>query len=90
MAANLHPDHGTIATFRRTNRTVIEAAFVQVLLLARETGLLRVGVVSIDGTKIDADASKYQSLRYDRIKALPEQLEADCGNRHGRHVCRPI
>jgi transposase len=77
IAANLHPDHDTIATFRRTNRVAIEAAFVQVLLLARETGLLRLGVVSIDGTKIDADASKYRSVRYDRIKALREKLAAD-------------
>ena len=77
VAANLHPDHDTIATFRRTNRTAIEAAFAQVLLLARETGLLRLGVVSIDGTKIDADASKYRSLRYDRIRALREQLAVD-------------
>ncbi|BAK83934.1 transposase [Komagataeibacter medellinensis NBRC 3288] len=43
----------------------------------RETGLLRPGVVLIDGTKIDADASKYRSLRYDRIRALREQLAAD-------------
>ncbi|EHH66877.1 transposase IS1182 family protein [Gluconobacter morbifer G707] len=77
VAANLHPDHDTIATFRRTNRTAIEAAFAQVLLLARETGLLRLGVVSIDGTKIDADASKYRSVRYDRIRALREQLAVD-------------
>lgn len=77
VAANLHPDHDTIATFRRMNRAAIETAFAQVLLLARETGLLRLGVVSIDGTKIDADASKYRSLRYDRIKALREKLAVD-------------
>ena len=77
VAANLHPDHDTIATFRRTNRAAIEAAFAQVLLLARETGLLRLGVVSIDGTKIDADASKCRSVRYARIRALREQLAVD-------------
>lgn len=77
VSANLHPDHDTIATFRRINRVAIEAAFAQVLLLARETGLLRLGVVSIDGTKIDADASKYRSLRYDRIRELREQLAVD-------------
>jgi transposase len=77
VAANLHPDHDTIATFRRINRTAIEAAFLQVLLLAREAGLLRLGTVSIDGTKIDASASKYCSIRYDRARALREQLAAD-------------
>jgi transposase len=61
VAANLHPDHDTIAAFRRSNKAAFEAAFVQVLLLARESGLLRVGTVSIDGTKIDANASKCPS-----------------------------
>ncbi|ACI49970.1 transposase IS1182 family protein [Gluconacetobacter diazotrophicus PA1 5] len=77
VAANLHPDHDTIATFRRGNRTAIEAAFMHVLLLARETGLVRLGTVSIDGTKIDANASKYRSIRYDRAKELREKLATD-------------
>lgn len=58
VAANLHPDHDTIATFCRASKTVFEAAFLQVLLLTRETGLLRPGTVSIDSTKIDANAPK--------------------------------
>jgi hypothetical protein len=49
-AANLHPDHDTIAAFRRTNRATFEAAFLQMLLLARESGLLRLGTVSTNGT----------------------------------------
>ncbi|QOF95900.1 IS1182 family transposase [Novacetimonas hansenii] len=77
VAANLHPDHDTIATFRRTNRAAIEAAFLQVLLLARETGLMRLGTVSIDGTKIDADASKFRSIRYDRMQELRAKLAGD-------------
>ncbi|GBQ66584.1 transposase [Komagataeibacter swingsii] len=77
VAANLHPDHDTIAVFRRGNRLAIEAAFVHVLLLARETGLVRLGTVSIDGTKIDANASKYRSIRYDRAKELRETLATD-------------
>ena len=79
VAANLHPDHDTIATFRRANKTAFEAAFVQVLLLARESGLLRLGTVSIDGTKIDANASKIRSVRYDRAQALRAKLAADIG-----------
>jgi transposase len=63
VAANLHPDHDTIATFRRTNKAAFEAAFLQVLSLVREAGLLRQGTVSIDGTKIDANASKIRSVR---------------------------
>ena len=77
IAANTHPDHDTIASFRRTNKPAFEAAFLQVLLLAREMGLLRLGTVSIDGTKIDANASKIRSLRYDRARALRAKLAAD-------------
>lgn len=77
IAANDHPDHDTIAKFRRDNGPAFEAAFTQVLLLARELGLLKVGMVSVDGTKIDANASKIRSLRYDRICALREKLASD-------------
>ena len=77
IAANTHPDHDTIATFRRTNKAAFEAAFLEVLLLARESGLLKLGTVSIDGTKIDANASKIRSVRYDRAKALRAKLAAD-------------
>ena len=77
VAANLHPDHDTIAVFRRNNKAAFEAAFVQVLPLARESGLLRVGTVSIDGTKLDANASKIRSVRYDRAKELRARLAAD-------------
>ena len=77
VAANLHPDHDTIAAFRRANRAAFEAAFLQVLLLARETGLLRLGMVAIDGTKLDANASKIRSVRYDRAKELRAKLTAD-------------
>lgn len=81
IAANTHPDHDTIAAFRRTNKAAFEAAFeaafLEVLLLARESGLLTLGTVSIDGTKIDANASKIRSVRYDRAQALREKLAAD-------------
>ena len=77
IAANTHPDHDTIAAFRRTNKAAFEAAFLEVLLLARTSGLLKLGTVSIDGTKIDANASKIRSVRYDRAKALRDKLAAD-------------
>ena len=77
IAANTHPDHDTIATFRRANKAAFEAAFLEVLLLARERGILKLGTVSIDGTKIDADASKIRSVRYDRAQALRAKLAAD-------------
>ena len=63
--------------FRRANKAAFETAFLEVLLLARESGLLRLGTVSIDGTKIDANASKIRSVRYDRAQTLREKLTAD-------------
>jgi transposase len=77
VAANLHPDHDTIAVFRRSNKAAFEAAFLQVLLMARESGLLQLGMVSIDGTKIDANASKIRSVRYDRAQELRAKLASD-------------
>ena len=77
IAANTHPDHDTIAKFRRENAGAFKTAFAQILLLAKELNILKVGMVSIDGTKIDANASKIKSLRYDRIEVLRARLEAD-------------
>src|SRR5271163_2679195 len=56
IAANDHPDHDTIATFRRRFLKEIEGLFVRVLLLAREMGVLKLGTVALDGTKIHANA----------------------------------
>jgi transposase len=77
VSANTHPDHDTIAAFRRQNRPAFEAAFLDILLMARQAGLLRVGTVSLDGTKIDANASKIRSVRYDRAQELRAKLAAD-------------
>jgi transposase len=77
LTADTHPDHDTICKFRRENFEAVAESFLQVLLLARELKLVRVGLVSVDGTKVDANASKHRSVRYDRAKALVEQLRAD-------------
>jgi transposase len=62
LAGNTHPDHDTVATFRRVNKELVRASFVRVLELARELGLLRVGMVAVDGTKLWANASKGATL----------------------------
>jgi transposase len=77
LCADTHPDHDTICKFRRENVAAISASFVQVLQLARELKLLKVGTISVDGTKVDANASKHRNVRYDRAGDLIEQLEAD-------------
>ena len=77
VAANTHPDHDTIATFRRENLAAFGESFLQVLLLAKALRLVKVGVVSVDGTKIDANASKHRSVRYDRAGELVDQLKLE-------------
>ncbi len=77
MAANRHPDHDTICKFRRENEKAVREAFLQVLLLAREVRLLRVGLVSVDGTQIDANASRHRNVRYDRAGELVDQLRGE-------------
>ena len=62
IAANQHPDHDTIAAFRRRFPGEITELFVQVLELAREMGVLRMGTVALDGTKIHANASRHSAL----------------------------
>jgi transposase len=77
LTGDTHPDHDTICTFRRENGPVIKQAFVEVLRVAREMKLLKVGTVSVDGTHIRANASKHKSLRYDRAGELERMLEKD-------------
>ncbi len=77
VAANHHPDHDTIATFRRENFAAVGESFLQVLLLAKELKLVKVGVVSVDGTKLDANGSKHRSVRYDRAGELIDQLKLE-------------
>jgi hypothetical protein len=69
LCANHHPDHDTIAKFRRENGPLLKGCFVRVLELAREVGLLKLGTVSIDGTKIAAHAAKKRSLRRAQLEA---------------------
>ncbi len=77
IAANDHPDHDTIATFRRRFLAEIEALFVQVLLLAREMGVLKMGTVALDGTKINANASRHSALSYEHAGKVEAQLKAE-------------
>jgi transposase len=77
IAANDHPDHDTIATFRRRFLKEIEALFVKVLLLAREMGVLKMGTVALDGTKIHANASRHSALSYEHAGKIEAQLKAE-------------
>ncbi len=77
IAANDHPDHDTIATFRRRFLKEIEKLFVEVLLLAREMGMLKLGTVGLDGTKIHANASRHSALSYEHAGKIEAQLKAE-------------
>ena len=77
ICGNEHPDHDTIAAFRKRFLKELEKLFVQILLLAQEMDFGKVGQVNIDGTKMNANASKHHAMSYDRIKQLEAQYEAE-------------
>jgi len=77
IAGNLHPDHDTLAAFRRRFGKEFEAAFVQVLQVARENQLARFGTVSLDGTKIHANASRHSALSYEHAEKIEAQLKSE-------------
>jgi len=77
IAANDHPDHDTIAAFRRRFLKDIQKLFVDVLKLAREMGVLKMGTIGLDGTKIHANASRHSALSYEHAGKIEAQLKAE-------------
>ena len=77
IAAEQHPDHDTLANFRKTFLVALEDLFVQVLTLAQAMKLVRLGQISLDGTKIKANASKHKALSHGHIDQLEAQLREE-------------
>jgi transposase len=77
ICANAHPDHRTIADFRKRFLDELAGLFTEVLLIAQAMGLLKLGTVSLDGTKIKANASKHKALSFAHAERLEEQLEGE-------------
>lgn len=77
LCANTHPDHDSICAFRTANAAAFRAAFVSVLQLAHHLRLTQVGTVSVDGTKIQANASKHAAVSYQRAGEMIAQLELE-------------
>ena len=77
IASGLHPDHDTIANFRKKFLAELEELFVQILLLAQEAGVFKLGNISIDGSKIHADASKHHAVSYKRLRELDTQVRQE-------------
>jgi transposase len=77
IAGGLHPDHDTIANFRKIFLEEIKGLFVQILLLAQTAGILKLGNISLDGSKIHADASKSHAVSYKRLIEIEADLKAE-------------
>lgn len=77
ISGNLHPDHDTIADFRKRFLEPIGNCFVQILLIAQSLGFVKVGQVNIDGTKIQANASKHSAMSYERMERLEQQFKEE-------------
>jgi transposase len=77
LSANQHPDHDTIAEFRRRHLVALSRIFLQVLELCRQAGLVKLGHVALDGTKVKANASKHKAMSYDHMQQKADELQAE-------------
>ena len=77
LCADQHPDHDTIADFRRQHLPVLAQLFTQVLQLCDKAGLLKLGHVAIDSTKLQGNASKHKAMSYNRMEEKEKQLRAE-------------
>jgi len=77
LSADTHPDHDTIAAFRKRHLDALAGLFVQALRLCQKAGLVKLGHVAIDGTKIKANASKHKAMSYERMNETEQRLEQE-------------
>lgn len=84
LSGDTHPDHDTICAFRRGNGPLLKNSFVEVLKLAREMKVLKVGRIAVDGTKAQANASKHAAVSYKRAGEKIEQLESEVAELLGK------
>lgn len=75
LAADQHPDHDTIAEFRKRHLQALAGLFVEVLQICRKAGLVKLGHVALDGTKVRANASKHKAMSYGRMEEKAKELE---------------
>src|SRR5512144_501620 len=77
LAADQHPDHDSIAEFRKRHLGAVAGLFVQVLQLCQAAGLVKLGHVALDGTKVKANASKHKAMSYARMEETEQRLERE-------------
>ncbi len=75
LAAGYHPDHDTIADFRKTHLGALKGLFLQILILCKEAKLVKLGHVALDGTKMKANASKHKAMSYGKMHAKERELQ---------------
>jgi transposase len=77
LSANQYPDHDTIAEFRKRHLVALSRLFLQVLRLCQKAGLVRLGHVALDGTKVKANASKHKAMSYEYMEKRSDELAAE-------------
>ena len=77
LAANLHPDHDSIASFRKQHLAALGQIFLQTRAIAKKAGLVKLGHMSLDGTKVKANASKHKAMSYGRMDETMARLEQE-------------
>ncbi len=77
LAGDQHPDHDSIAAFRKTHLGALAGLFMQVLQLCQNAGLVKLGHIAIDGTKVKANASKHKAMSYERMSEAEKKLEEE-------------
>ena len=77
LSGDRHPDHDSIADFRKRHLQALAGLFIQVLMLCEKAGLVKLGHVALDGTKVKANASKHKAMSYDRMCETEKRLEAE-------------
>src|SRR2546423_13239072 len=80
IAGGRHPDHDSINSFRKRFRVQLEDLFVQILLIAHRLGVLKLGDIFIDGSKVEANASKHKAMSWDYANQLEGRLKAETEN----------
>ncbi len=78
------PDFRTVSDFRKRHLEALQGLFVQVLTLCQHAGLVKLGHVSLDGTKVKANASKHKAMSYDRMRETEKRLKQKCGSGSAR------
>ena len=77
LSADTHPDHSTFNEFRKRHLEALAGLFLQALGLCRKAGLVKLGHVAVDGTKLQANASKHKAMSYGRMRGAEETLKAE-------------